>query len=94
MKIAKKTSIKDDPSDCGERLILYDSDWANPQKIIKASKYITRTYTHRVPSGFLLTLLRGQGEPGLCDEGRRHVHQLPLPGRELLRQLHLLLGHL
>ena len=49
MKIAKKTSIKDDPSDCGERLILYDSDWANPQKIIKASKYITRTYTHRVP---------------------------------------------
>ena len=37
MKISKKTPvIQDDPSDCGERLILYDSDWADPQRIVKA----------------------------------------------------------
>ena len=36
MKISQKTKIKPDNSDCGEYLILYDSDWANPQKIIKA----------------------------------------------------------
>ena len=28
--------IQDDTSDCGERLILYDSDWADPQRIVKA----------------------------------------------------------
>ena len=36
MKISQKTKIKPDDSDCGEYLILYDADWANPQKIIKA----------------------------------------------------------
>ena len=36
MKISKKTPIKDDVSDCGERLILYDSDWADPERIVKA----------------------------------------------------------
>ena len=36
MKISQKTKIKPDDNDCGEYLILYDADWANPQKIIKA----------------------------------------------------------
>ena len=36
MKISKKTEIKPDDGHCGEYLILYDDDWANPQRIIKA----------------------------------------------------------
>ena len=36
MKISKKTPIKETNDDCGEYLILYDSDWADPQRIIKA----------------------------------------------------------
>ena len=36
MKISKKTEIQPDDGHCGEYLILYDDDWANPQRIIKA----------------------------------------------------------
>ena len=36
MKISEKTPIKPTEGDCGERLILYDSDWPNPRRIIKA----------------------------------------------------------
>ena len=36
MKISQKDQIKKDNNDCSEHLVLYDSTWPNPQKIIKA----------------------------------------------------------
>ena len=35
MRISSRTPIKEAEDECGDSLVLYDADWADPQRILK-----------------------------------------------------------
>ena len=35
MRISSRTPIKEPEDECGDSLVLYDADWADPQRILK-----------------------------------------------------------
>ena len=35
MRISIRTPIKEAEDECGDSLVLYDADWADPQRILK-----------------------------------------------------------
>ena len=84
MRISSRTPIKEPEDECGDSLVLYDADWADPQRILKVDTTTQYAVNRWRCPGLLLPLLRGPGEHGLRDHRPQHVHQLPLPKWQLL----------